>query len=48
MKEPDVYIGDASEVIWKPDATPDNDELLEETPKEVIQIIGFDPKMEDD
>ena len=45
--EPDVYIGTAEEVVWDIDSSPDDDVLLESTPKAVVQILGFDP-MEDE
>ena len=47
MKIPDVYIGDVQHINWGPDKEPDDDILKEETPAEVIQILGFDPKTED-
>jgi len=47
LKAPDVYIGSAEEVAWTPDTSPDDDKQ-ESTPKEVVQILGFDPADDDE
>lgn len=44
MSEIDVYIGKVEDVPLSDEVLPDDDELLENTPKEVVQILGFDPK----
>jgi hypothetical protein len=45
---PDVYFGDVdeSEVDWRnlPDDIDSDDEELEHTPTDVIEMLGFDPK----
>ena len=43
MKSPNVYIGDVQDLAWSPNAEPDDDDELESTPEEVVQILGFDP-----
>ena len=48
---PDVHFGkaDSEPTDWRkePDNDePDNDEELEETPEDVIALLGFDPKDE--
>lgn len=44
MRNPNVYIGSVEEVPWSTDPTPDDDQELEATPEEVVQILGFDPE----
>ncbi len=43
MKPPNVYIGEVREVAWNTNTDPDDDDELESTPEEVVQILGFDP-----
>lgn len=48
---PDVHFGSADDkpVDWReatPDSTPDDDVELEQTPQDVIDMLGFDPKAE--
>ena len=49
---PDAHFGGVSEVE-EPAPEPDDDEdpddeLLDETPPEVVKMLGFDPALEDD
>ena len=49
---PDVHFGTAesSPVDWRKietDNNDDNDEELEKTPQDVIDMLGFDPKSEE-
>jgi len=49
MPLPDVYFGppDDGDLDWREevyeDETPDDDEEIDETPDDVIKILGFDP-----
>ena len=43
MKQPNVYIGEVKDIPWTPNTEPDDDDELESTPQEVVQILGFDP-----
>lgn len=43
MKPPNVYIGEVKDIPWTPNTEPDDDNELEATPEEVVQILGFDP-----
>ena len=49
MPLPDVHFGSPEEkpLDWRDeefeDNTPDDDEELPETPKEVVDLLGFDP-----
>ena len=48
MKPPNVYIGEVKGIAWTPNTEPDDDDILESTPEEVVQILGFDPLEIDD
>ena len=48
MKQPNVYIGEVKDIPWTSNMEPDDDEELESTPQEVVQILGFDPMEFDD
>jgi hypothetical protein len=43
MMNPNVFIGRVRILERQPNLEVDDDELLEETPEEVVQILGFDP-----
>ena len=49
---PDAHFGSVAEVPEAPPAPDDDedpdDELLDETPPEVVMILGFDPALEDE
>ena len=48
-KLPDVYFGSVKHVPPNlVDNTPDDDEVLAETPWDVVALLGFDPLEEDD
>ena len=44
----EVHIGTVKDVPWTENMEPDDDVELETTPKEVVQILGFDPKESED
>ena len=44
---PDVHFGRVSEKqddSFVPDDSPDDDKELEKTPRDVVELLGFDPK----
>jgi len=47
LKNPNVYIGSVKDIKWTTDPDPDDDRELANTPKDVVQILGFDPALID-
>lgn len=48
MKIPNVFIGVVRFLTRQPNLERDDDELLDETPEEVVQLLGFDPLENED
>ena len=40
---PDVYIGRVSKDKWQRNVEKDDDETMEKTPEDVVEMLGFDP-----
>jgi hypothetical protein len=47
-KNPNVFIGTVRLLERLPNLEEDDDELLDKTPEEVVQLLGFDPLEEDE